>query len=277
MSYQILPNIIFFLAILGVILIILRRLPELSQNQTKTEELSIEKKLESKGLPAVSISKFKTHVKVWTKKIWQFMLEAKDLRHTTAAGYKIKKIFAKKSRVKLGSAAPAAATAWEVKDEKYFLEEIKREPKNLSHYNELGKFYLERNNFSDAKDIYLYLSNHEPSNDDYHAKLAYCFYQIKNYDKAAQHYETSLTLDSNHPNRYYNLGLCLDELGKFQESIKAFEQAIALEPENSKFYLALSAGYAKLGQVKKAKDTLLKAKKIDPANEAIKQKLAQFP
>ncbi|MBI5530168.1 MAG: tetratricopeptide repeat protein [Candidatus Doudnabacteria bacterium] len=276
MSYQILPNIIFIFSILGILLIILRHLPEATiKHNLEIKEPPADQKLQAKGLPAEAFSKVGSIFKLWTKKAWNFILEAKDMKPHAVTGYQMKKIFGGKLPTFKKPAAKAISTR-EVKDEKYYLELIKLQPKNYEHYDSLGKFYLERENFSDAKDIYQYLVNHQPANPDFHARLAYCCYRLKQYPLAAEHYRKSLALDSTQPNRYYNLGLSLESSGKLAEAITSFQQAISLEPKNSKYYLSLSNAYAKQGDTKKAKDLLFAAQEFDPENELVKGKLQKY-
>jgi len=261
--YQILPSIIFILAIFASLLVVLRRLPEAAEIQRKQgPNMPVTEKLAGKGLPAQAVSKLRPILEHWTKRVWNFILEAKDLKPGSLPGYKFRKIFGRRLRHQpqpLRQTTPPLTTA-EVKDEKYYLEIIKKEPKNLANYDSLGKYYLDTQNYGDAKDIYLYLTNHEATNSDYHARLAYSFYQLEQYDKAAEHYKKSLALDSAQPTRYYNLGLSLEAAGKLPEAIKAFEQARTLEPDNYKFYIGLSQIYDKTGDKDKAKEMAALAK-----------------
>lgn len=235
MSYQILPNIIFILSVLGILLLILKRLPEASALTQAEPKENAEETLLEKGLPTKAISNIKVKTKFIAKKIWNFVLEAKDLKPHEAAGYKIKKIFGGKlSGVKTAVHTPPK-TFHTVKNEQYFLDIIKLEPKNLTHYDALGKYYLENHNVTDAKDIYLYLTKHQPGNEAYHAKLAFCYYQTKNFNKAAEHYQKSLALDSTQPNRYYNLGLSLEASKRHEEALKAIAKALEIEPTNEKY------------------------------------------
>lgn len=240
MSYQIIPNLIFIFAVLGILLIILRRLPEAGQNheQFQKEPAAARKKLLDKGLPAKAISKVWVALSFSSKKIWNFILEAKDLKPTALSGYKMKKIFGGR----LPGFKPAQSqpqTFHEVKNEQYYLDVIKLQPKNLANYDALGKFYLAQENINDAKDVYLYAASHEPANPEYQAKLAYCYYQTKDYAKAAEHYEKSTRLDSTQPNRYYNLGLALKAAGQAQAAKQAVTKALELEPLNPKYQQTL--------------------------------------
>lgn len=260
LSYQILPNIIFLVSIAGIVLIVLRRLPEANAHVDKPAGEEAQEKLIQKGLPARGFSKISVALKLYIKKIWNFALEAKDLKPHANVGYKMKKIFGGK----LPSSRPEIVrpqTTHEVKTESYYLENIKLQPKNLSHYDALGKFYLEQEALSDARDIYQYLVNHEPSNPEFHARLAFCFFKEKNYAKASEHYGKSVALDSTQPNRYYNLGLSQEMDGQAEEAIKSLEQAIALEP-SEKYYKALAQAYGKLDNDHKAREAMHRAKKL---------------
>ena len=275
MTYQIIPNILFILSVLGIVLIVLRRLPEAGIAQAlETKEIGADERLIEKGLPAQAFSKVKVFLSVKVKKVWNFALEAKDLKPQAMTGYKIKKIFSKQKEVKpVPQTLPQ--TFQEVKTENYYLDMIKLQPKNRSHYDSLGKYYLEQEQVEDARDIYQYLVNHEPANSDFQARLGFCFYQTQNYEKAAQHYAKSLALDSTQPNRYYNLGLSWEAAGNLHEAIKSFQSAINLEP-SAKYYIGLSNAYIKLGKADQAKTALLSAQDKEPDNEAVKVKLERF-
>jgi tetratricopeptide (TPR) repeat protein len=272
LSYEIFPGIIFILCVLGILLLILRRLPEAGNSAEQAPASSgVHQKLLDKGLPAEALSKISTFSKFWTKKIWNFVLEAKDLKPHSAAGYQMKKIFnGRLPGFKAQAAKPAVPS--EVKDEQYFLDLIKSDPKSLFNYDLLGRFYLEKANFADARDIYEYLASHEPGNAEFHARLGFCLYQDKQFEKAALAYQKSLALDSTQPNRYYNLGLSLEGAGNLDEAVKNFEIAVSLEP-TVKYYVSLSNTLLKQNNGFRAREVLQKALALDPQNETVKAKL----
>ncbi len=252
---------------------VLRRLPEAAAEAEKPKASEIAAlKLVDKGVPAIAISKIKTFFMYWGKKLWHFVLEAKDLRPQAIAGYRMRKLFGQRQSL------PKALTegGQKIKGEDYFLGLIKSDPKNLTNYDALGKFYLEESNTEDAIDIYKYLTEHDRANADFQARLAYCYYQIKDFENTALHYEQSLALDSSQPNRYYNLGLVREALGKNQEALEAIGRAIVLEPNNSRYYLSYSNVCLKLGLNDQAMNALEKARAVDPENEKVTQKLDQI-
>ncbi len=277
LSYQIIPNVIFIFSVLAILLIILRRLPDAAVDSTEPRQPSAHTNLAAKGLPVEALSKLRVYLRLWFKRAWNFILEAKDLKPYSAAGYQMKKIFGGKFPGAQKSPQPKPAPViYDVKNEKYYLDIIKLQPKNLANYDGLGRFYIERENFSDSRDIYLYLTSHQPANADYHARLAYCLYQVKDYQKAAESYKQSLALDSTQPNRYYNLALCQEAAGDLASSVTSLQTATRLESGNIKYYLSLSAILTKTGNTQKAKEILQQAARLDPANATVKEKLASL-
>jgi tetratricopeptide (TPR) repeat protein len=233
--------------VLGIIILILRRLPE-AQNIKRYElkKDSPDTKLKYKGIPAESFSKVKAFIKFWLHKLWSAALEAKDLTPHQPSAYKLKKIFRFKTEnpdvqsvtSTLSVRSPDFDGA-QPDEEIEILEHIKREPKNHQLYDKLGRLYLKKQQYQDAKDLYLYLVGHEAGNSHFHARLAQSAYHLKDYALASKHFEKSLGLDKMHPNRYYNLGLSLECLEKWPEAIKAFTRAVEMDPENKKYTDAL--------------------------------------
>ncbi len=239
MTYQIFPILIFFLAVFAAILMVLRRLPEASDSQEPKEPkpaASAHISLALKGLPAAGFSKIKHHTIFIVKKIWLFILEAKGIVPTGASVLKIKKLFAAKMRPlnsNLSEETDSLSTQGLSEDD--YLAAIKKEPKNFSRYDDLGKFYLENREFSDARDVYLYLTSHASGTADYWARQGFAAFKLKDYKLAARSYEKSLALDSGQPNRYYNLAQSYKATGESQEALKALDKALTMDPQNFKF------------------------------------------
>lgn len=238
MQYGVIPNILLISAIVVIIAIVLRRLPE-TTNTEATETGSDQKKI---NVSSSWTRRVMTFLGFWFKRFWLFVLEAKDLKPSASVSYKIKKIFKKKSQPKAlevpTSIKPQEAPSHSVANEDYFLKAIEKNPKELSNYVGLGKFYLDSKQFGEAKDIYEFLTTKEPGNANHYAKLGYSSYKLGQFDDAVKSYEKSLALDSAQPNRYYNLGLTLEAQGKLDESMVALNRAISLE-QNQKYITTL--------------------------------------
>jgi len=237
LAYQLLPNIILLLALLGMFVLVLRRLPEASDldAQESAEHAKPQEHLLAKGLPARAASRGRAMVTVAVRRVWHFMLEAKGLRQGPAVNYKIKKIWQRK---------PAPP----MHNESYYLQQIKQFPKDLEQYNRLGQFYLDQKNYEEAQNVFDYLTKHSPANSDYWAKLGYSALHLQQYGQAVEGYKKSLGLDSSHPNRYYNLALAHNALKQSAEAAKALDKALGLEPANSKYQQMRSDLRRRFGQ-----------------------------
>lgn len=239
LPYHVLPNITLICAILGIIILIVRRLPEVVEQQQ--EAMDSRSDLAEKGIPLSSASKFWGRARYTFSRFWRFALEAKGVMPSAEVGYRIRKML-KKSRIRPSGASAdgASRTPSEVvRDEKFYLRLIKDYPKDLSHYASLGQHYIDNKNFIDAQNVYEYLVNHEPTNANFYAKLAFCKLQLRQFGDAIIYYEKSVGLDATHPNRFYNLSLALKSFNKTKKAMQALGRAIELEPENEKYKLAL--------------------------------------
>lgn len=240
MSFEILPNLIFLFAILGIIILILRRIPEATgatpipgMRPSGPEEAKPEQELREKGVPAVALSKTRQAATVVGKKVWRFILEAKGLSQSPKVNYQISK-FLKRSEPE---EAPVSAP---VVDESYYIDQIKRFPKDWQHYNNLGQFYMDNKNYPDALGVYEYLTQQDAANGDFWARLGFAKFCSDDFAGAAESYEKAVELDQSHPNRYYNLGLAYIEVGEKEKAKASLSKAIELEPSNSKYTEALA-------------------------------------
>ena len=240
MSYHLLPNLILILAVFGILVIIVRRLPEVMQGKGKSD--GPHEELQEMGLPASRSSRIIAKLKFWFARVWQFILEAKGLRPTGEVGYRIRKILKPSRGIKFTprNVDSGMRSAFDMRrDEAFYLRLIKEYPKDLVNYSALGQFYLDNKNYTDAQNVYEYLVHHDPSNGNYYAKLAFCKLQLRLFGDAIIYYEKSITLDATHPNRFYNLSLAYKALGKKRKSRENLMKALQLEPESEKYKKSL--------------------------------------
>jgi tetratricopeptide (TPR) repeat protein len=231
MPYNLLANLILILSILGVIILVVRKLPQaVGEHREEQDAKELENGpdlLAEKGLPTVNASRIKVALKLGWHKIWQFMLEAKGLKHAPKISYNFKKILKRDKELEV---KPPIA-----RNEDYYIELIKRHPKELEYYDQLGQFYLEARKYSDAANVYDYLAEHEPTNSGYFAKLGLSNLHDQEFAKSAEAYEKSVKLDPSHPNRYYNLALALQGEKQWVKAVKALDAALELDSGNKKY------------------------------------------
>ncbi len=210
-------------------MLVLRRLPQAVKEDTQANAELNEpgEALASKGLPAMAVSKTRSWLKLLTHRLWQFMLEAKGLKNTPKINYNFKRILKKNTEPE--AKAPIA------RSEKYYIDLIKRHPKEFVYYDQLGQYYMEARKYNDAANVYDYLSKHDPANSTYFAKLGICKLHAQAFDHAAAAYEQSVKLDPSHPNRFYNLSLAYQGQRQFRKAASILRKALELESGNQKY------------------------------------------
>jgi tetratricopeptide (TPR) repeat protein len=248
----------------------LRRLPEASHlEQKESTQVEPEHILAAKGLPVRAALKSKAAASVILRRLWNFMLEAKGLRQTPKVNYRINKLWRKQAGP--GETKPAVGAGELVRDEQFYLEQIKKFPKDLENYNRLGQYYMEGKDYEEARNVYDYLTKHAPGNSDYWARFGYSSLRLSEFDDAVEAYEKAVTLDSSHPNRYYNLALSQIALQQWSEAITALNKALELEPQNIKYLQVLTDVYHKAGKPHKAREVSRKLSRLDSVGDSEKK------
>lgn len=231
MPYNLVANLILILSILGVIIMVVRRLPQAvgeNEEQKLADENGAREVLASeKGLPTKAASKIRSFLQIAWHKLWHFMLEAKGLKHAPKINYNFKRILKKDNEAEVKK--PVA------RNEDYYIRLIKRHPKELAYYDQLGQFYLEARKYSDAANVYDYLTEHSTTNSSYFAKLGLAQLHDQEFVKAEAAYAQSVKLDPSHPNRFYNLALALQGQKKYRAAVKALDSALELDSGNQKY------------------------------------------
>ncbi len=227
-------NITFVLSALGVILMVLRHLPQATREQKqhkahKEASLGVpaSEALQAKGLPARAYSRSLSFFKLLKHKLWHFVLEAKGLKQSPKISYQFQKIFQTGDNI---DTQPAL-----VKNEKYYIDLIKRNPKDNTYYDMLGQFYLEEKKMHDAVSVYDYLVNHAPTEAIFWVRLGLASLYLQEYARAEQAYTKAVKLDPTSPSRFYNLALAQQGLKKYVAAVDSLDKALHLEPSNRKY------------------------------------------
>ncbi len=227
-------NITFVLSALGVILMVLRHLPQATREQKQhkaRKDASVgvpaSEALQAKGLPARAYSKSLSFAKLLKHKLWQFILEAKGLKQSPKISYQFQRIF---QTNEASETQPAL-----VKNEKYYIDLIKRNPKDNTYYDMLGQFYLEQKKMHDAVSVYDYLVNHAPTEAIFWVRLGLASLYLQEHQRAEEAYTKAVKLDPTSPSRFYNLALAQQGLKKYAAAVESLDKALHLEPGNRKY------------------------------------------
>lgn len=221
-------------------------------------------------------------------KIWHFILEAKDL--TPAASKtlytqveKAKKVF----RIRIRSSASEPQWLPEAAElsikanvnqnpEDQYLEAIKRNPNDKQAYEALGRLYLQNKNFTDAVEIYEYLTRLDAARDIYFSNLGISYYSVAEYQKAVTAYEKALNINNKIPTRWINLALCFEALEEYTKVVKAITQALSLDKRNTNYMALLADAYIKIENSLRAEEVLEQILALEPTNKPAREKLMRL-
>lgn len=286
--YSFIPQLLIILSVVGIIVIVLRRVPEARQ-VLASENL--------KELPARAASFLRQvawpKIRLWAGRLWQFLLEVKKFSKNKVAGYVPKKFptirfpnlpkpkfpifkFPDTAEFYLSQAAESMQRMDFAEAERRFIRAIEKDPKKEAAYDGLGGIYLFLKKFQDAIDTYKYLTKHFPENDNYFSKLGQSYHSEKLFDLACEAYEKAIEIAPQNARRYANLGLTLEAKKHLEEAILNYRRAVDLDNENTQFKVVLAEALVKKGDKEEAEVLLEQVLQAEPTNHLARERLMQL-
>ena len=114
---------------------------------------------------------------------------------------------------------------------KLLQEEVKKNPKNINAWIDLGNMMMDTRSFQEAIDAYSKALELDPKNVNVRADMGTCYRYIGKPDLAAKEYRKVLEIDPKHLNARKNLAIVLAyDLHDSKEAVKEFEKALEIEP-----------------------------------------------
>ncbi len=286
MSFTLIANLILVLAVLGVVILFLRRLPEVVEKE-KMQEGS-ENNIVPFREKAAALSK-----KIWQnlknglvfvlQKIWHFMLEAKDLKQSQILATRVARFIRPAgAAVNIGmysslkKADRLISEGKLLEAEEVLIQVIRKNPQEYVAYEGLMKIYIKQKKHDNAIEILEFLVKHNPQNDNYFAYLGNALLSTRRFSEAADAYTKSLELNDLIPARFVNLGLSLQGAGKSEIAKENFLKAVELEPGNMQYLLILIDSMLTLGEKEEAVQKLKTALEKNPDDDSLKEKLGQL-
>ncbi len=286
MSFTLIANLILVLAVLGVVVLFLRRLPEVVEKE-KMQEGS-ENNIVPFREKAAALSK-----KIWQnlknglvfvlQKIWHFMLEAKDLKQSQILATRVARFIRPAgAAVNIGmysslkKADRLISEGKLLEAEEVLIQVIRKNPQEYVAYEGLMKIYIKQKKHDNAIEILEFLVKHNPQNDNYFAYLGNALLSTRRFSEAADAYTKSLELNDLIPARFVNLGLSLQGAGKSEIAKENFLKAVELEPGNMQYLLILIDSMLTLGEKEEAVQKLKTALEKNPDDDSLKEKLGQL-
>jgi|SRR5579872_597095 len=283
MWFELSLNLILALSILGILILFLRRLPEVLATEQKRQagisELIEADKIEKPGFREI-LRRFGA---AGVKKVWQFMLEAKDLKQgqVLATNFvQVHKPAEKVFNIGVLSTLKKAQRLLEENEfdqsERAFIEVIKKNPHEYAAYEGLVKIYSQQKNFNEVQQVLEYLVRHNPQNDSYLTQLGATLIRRRRFKEAIEAYRRALEINDLVPVRYVNTALCYDALGKFPEARDNFQKALDLDPANVQYLMLLVDLVLKHGDVAQAKKLLEKGSEMNSEDPQILEKIIEL-
>ena len=133
-------------------------------------------------------------------------------------------------------APPPGPSPTEVASKVDALKEIvKKDPKNLSAWVELGNLYFDSNQPQEAIKAYTEYLKIKPDNADVRTDLGIMYRNAGEIDKAIEEFKKAAQLDPKHVNSRYNLGLVLlHDKQDMKAAIKAWEDYLKVDPKSER-------------------------------------------
>jgi tetratricopeptide (TPR) repeat protein len=230
---SLISSLIILFSGLGILVLFLRKLPEVIEQKNQTSDFpkasTVSQKLgeafpvapetQNSGAMLKAASAVKKVSLVGVKKVWKFMLEAKDHQQGQILASKFNKLMPTKRIFNIGAISPLrkAQRLFEEGDlaeaETIFLSVIQKHPHEYDAYEGLVKVYLKQKNYSDVQEILEYLAKHNPESDYYFSQLGSVMMKQRRFAEAISAYEKALAINNLVSTRYINIGLCNESLG----------------------------------------------------------------
>ena len=132
--------------------------------------------------------------------------------------------------------APPARDSIEVASQIQTLKEIvKKDPKNLPAWVELGNLYFDTDQPKEAIEAYSQYLAVKPDNSDVRTDMGIMYRKLGQFDKALEEFRKAAQNDPKHVNSRYNIGLVLlHDKQDIKDAIKAWEEYLKVDPNSER-------------------------------------------
>lgn len=131
---------------------------------------------------------------------------------------------------------PLARDSIEVASQIKTLKEIvKKDPKNLPAWVELGNLYFDTDQPKEAIEAYSQYLAVKPDNPDVRTDMGIMYRKLGQFDKAIKEFRKAAQSDPKHVNSRYNIGLVLlHDKQDIKSAIKAWEDYLKVDPNSER-------------------------------------------
>jgi cytochrome c-type biogenesis protein CcmH/NrfG len=134
------------------------------------------------------------------------------------------------------ASAPPARDSIEVASQIQTLKEIvKKDPKNLPAWVELGNLYFDSDRPQEAIEAYRQYLAVKPDNPDVRTDMGIMYRKLGQFDKALEEFRKSAQSDPKHVNSRYHIGVVLlHDKQDIKGAIKAWEEYLKVDPNSER-------------------------------------------
>lgn len=152
---------------------------------------------------------------------------------------------------------------------------IKQNPTFKPAYELLGRIYLARRSFAEAAEVYRYLLKGSPKSEKYWQMLGHALVEAKDYRGAVRAYIKSVEY---YPNSevFVALGIAYQANSDYASAGKAFDSALDLDPENTQVLMLLADNLTHRGERESAREVLEQILELEPGNVVARERLMKM-
>ncbi len=112
---------------------------------------------------------------------------------------------------------------------------VKKDPKNLPAWIELGNLYFDSGQPKEAIEAYRQYLAVKPDNSDVRTDMGIMYRALGEFDRAIEEFKKAAQSDPKHMNSRYNIGIVLlHDKGDIKGAIKAWEDYLRVDPNSEK-------------------------------------------
>jgi len=112
---------------------------------------------------------------------------------------------------------------------------VKKDPKNLPAWVEMGNLYFDTNQPKEAIEAYSQYLAAKPDNPDVRTDMGIMYRKLGDFDRAIEEFKKAAQSDPKHVNSRYNLGLVLlHDKQDMKGAINAWEEYLKVDPKSER-------------------------------------------
>lgn len=155
------------------------------------------------------------------------------------------------------------------KAENSFISAISLDSKSAASYRGLGDAYLQKKEMEEARQTFLFLTRLEPDDDSVWVKLAEISESQGDLEEAIGHYQKAALLNESLSPRFYHMAELLIKVGQPETAKEAILHAVQVEPQNPKYLDLLIETAIICGDKDLSLDGLEKLRMVNPENNKL--------